>query len=307
MRRLPDSFPRMPTWSLYTITVIVWGLSWHAMLYQIGVAPELSIAYRFLMAAAIMVAFCVATRRRFAFRRRDYGLMILLGLFLFCANYILFYYAAGYLATGLLAVVFSMITVMNMVNAAILFGQKIEGRVAIAAGFGLVGLALTFWSDIAGHAINHRVLVGLGLALLGTLSASLGNMASIGLGQRGVGVVESNTIGMSVGALGAFVFALLHGAPLAYNPAPSYTVSLLFLALFATVIGFGAFLTLARRIGAARAAYSSVLFPILALALSAWFENYRPAPEAILGVALILIGNVFALRRAPRPAPAPAE
>lgn len=297
----------MPTWSLYTITVIVWGFSWHAMLYQVGVAPELSIAYRFLMAAIIMVVFCLATRRRFAFRGRDYGLMGLLGLFLFCTNYILFYYAASYLATGLLAVVFSMITVMNMANAAILFGQKIEGRVAIAAGFGLVGLALTFWSDIAGQALNQRVLIGLGLSLLGTLCASLGNMASIGLGRRGIGVVESNTIGMSIGAVASFLFAVLHGAPLAYNPAPSYTVSLLFLALFATVIGFGSFLTLARRIGAARAAYASVLFPILALALSAWFENYRPQPEAILGVALILIGNVFALRRAPRPAPATAE
>jgi drug/metabolite transporter (DMT)-like permease len=277
------------------------------MLYQVGVAPELSIAYRFLLAAAIMVVFCLATRRRFVFRARDYGLMTLLGLFLFCINYILFYYAATYMTTGLLAVVFSMITVMNMVNGAILFGQKIEGRVALAAAFGLVGLALTFWSDIAGHEIDRRVLIGLILSLLGTLSASLGNMASIGLGNRGIGVVESNTVGMIIGALGSFLFALLHGAALAYNPAPSYTVSLLFLALFATVIGFGAFLTLARRIGAARAAYASVLFPILALALSAWFEDYRPEPEAILGVALILIGNVFALRRAPRARPATAE
>ena len=297
----------MPTWGLYTTTVIVWGLSWHAMLYQVGVAPELSIAYRFVLAAAIMIAFCVATRRKLVFRARDYGLMGLLGLFLFCTNYILFYYAAAYMTTGLLAVVFSMITVLNMVNGAIFFRQKIEGRVAIAAAFGLVGLALTFWSDIAGHAINHRIVIGLVLSLLGTLCASLGNMASIGLGKRGVGVVESNTIGMTIGAVGSFVFAMLHGAPLAYNPAPSYTISLLFLALFATVIGFGAFLTLARRIGAARAAYSSVLFPILALALSAWFENYRPQPEAILGVALILIGNVFALRRAPRPQAATAE
>lgn len=297
----------MPTWSLYTTTVIVWGLSWHAMLYQIGVAPELSIAYRFLLAAVIMVAFCFATRRRLSFRARDYGLMALLGLFLFCINYILFYYAAAYLATGLLAVVFSTITVMNMVNGAIMFGQKIEARVAIAAAFGVVGLALTFWSDIAGQEINHRVMIGLVLSLLGTLCASFGNMASIGLGKRGIGVVESNTIGMTIGAIASFAFALLHGAPLAYNPAPSYTISLLFLSLFATVIGFGAFLTLARRIGAARAAYSSVLFPILALALSAWFENYRPHAEAILGVALILIGNVFALRRVPRPAPATAQ
>ena len=70
----------MPTWALYTITVLVWGVSWHAMLYQVGVAPELSIAYRFILAAAIMVAFCLATRRRFRFGARIFGLMGLLGL-----------------------------------------------------------------------------------------------------------------------------------------------------------------------------------------------------------------------------------
>src|SRR5262245_7016459 len=120
----PIACAAMPIWSLYTTTVIVWGLSWHAMLYQTGVAPELSIAYRFLLAAALMVVFCVVTRRRLLYRPRDYALMLALGLFLFCTNYILFYYAAGYLATGLLAVVFCMITVLNMVNAALLFEQK---------------------------------------------------------------------------------------------------------------------------------------------------------------------------------------
>ena len=294
----------MPTWALYTVTVIVWGVSWHAMLYQVGVAPELSIAYRFILAAGIMVAFCIATGRRFRFPTRDVGLMALLGQFLFSANYILFYSAAAHLATGLLAVVFSMITVMNMVNGAILFGHRIEPRVAVAAAFGLVGLALTFWPDFVGHEINHGVVLGLVLSVLGTLCASFGNMASVGLGRRGIGVVESNTIGMCVGASVSFVFAMLHGAPLVYNAATSYTVSLLFLALFATVIGFGCFLTLARRIGASRAAYSSVLFPILALALSAVFEDYRPPVQAILGVALILVGNVFALWRRPAPAPA---
>lgn len=296
----------MPTWALYLVTVIVWGVSWHVMLYQTVVAPELSIAYRFMLAAALMIAYCVATRRRFNFAWRDYGLMALLGLFLFSANYILFYYALPYLVTGLLAVVFSMITLMNMVNGALLFRHRIELRVAIAAVFGLVGLALVFWPDE--HEVKQGLMLGLGLSVLGTLSASFGNMASVGLGQRGIGVVESNTVGMAVGAVISFTFAMFNGAPLIYNPAPSYTISLLFLALLATVVGFGCYLTLARRIGASRAAYSSVLFPVVALALSALVEDYRPPVEAILGVALILVGNVFALWRRPAAAqPSAAE
>jgi drug/metabolite transporter (DMT)-like permease len=113
----------MPTWGLYTITVVVWGVSWSAMLYQVGVAPELSIAYRFVMAAAIMIAFCLATRRNLIYRARDYGLMVLLGLFLICANYILCYYAVAYMTTGRLAVGFWIINVLNMENSASLFGQ----------------------------------------------------------------------------------------------------------------------------------------------------------------------------------------
>ncbi len=298
----------MPTWALYSITVFVWGVSWHAIHYQLGVvAPELSIAYRFILSAAIMLAFCAATRRRLRCAPRDLLLMIALGIGLFCTNYILMYYAAAYLATGLMAVVFSMITVMNMINAAFMFGQRIEARVAIGAAFGLTGLTITFWPDIFGGEFNREVVFGLVLCLLGTLSASLGNMASIGLGRRGIGVIDSKTIGMCIGALASFLFAMFNGAPLTYDGRLSYSISLLFLALFATVIAFGCFLTLGRRIGAGRAAYSSVLFPILALALSAAFEDYRPPIEAILGVALILVGNVFALRRAPRAAAASAE
>ena len=297
----------MPTWVLYTVCVLVWGSSWHAMVYQDGVAPELSIAYRFALAAVLMVAYCIVTRRSFRFKLGDYVAMFALGFFLFSVNYILFYYASGYLPTGILAVVFCMITVMNMVNAAVMFRQPIEGRVVLGAAIGLIGLSLTFWETMEGRDFDEKVVTGLVLALIGTLCASFGNMASVSLGHRQVGIVESNTGGMCVGALISFLFALLHGSEITYNPEPSYSIALLYLAVFATIIGFGCFLTLVRRIGASRAAYSSVLFPVIALAMSAAFEGYRPHAEAIVGVALILIGNVFALRRAPRPAAASAQ
>src|SRR5690606_786558 len=178
-----DSLPRnqgayMPVWALYTVTVLVWGVSWHAIHYQVGVvAPALSIAYRFLLAAAIMVVFCLATRRKLRCGGRDLALMTALGMSLFCVNYILFYYAALHLATGLLAVVFSLITVMNVSSAAVLLGQKIEPGGAVGALRGLGGMALTLWPDIAGQELIHEVGIGLVLSLLGTLSASLGNMA----------------------------------------------------------------------------------------------------------------------------------
>lgn len=288
----------MPTGALYTIVVLIWGTSWLAIKYQLGVvAPEMSIAYRFILASALLIGFCFMTRRQLRLSRQANLLIFGQGLSLFCFNYILFYLATEYMVTGLLSVVFSTITVMNMMNAAVIFRQRIEANVALGAMMGLGGIALVFWPEITTMDWKSGAAYGLALSLIATYLASLGNMASVKLGQLGVPIVESNALGMAVGAIGSLTFALIQGAELTYDLRWSYSVSLLFLSIMATVVGFGCYLTLVRRIGAGRAAYSSVLFPLIALALSTVFEDYHWPREAILGVALVLIGNVLALRR----------
>ncbi len=47
------------------------------------------------------------------------------------------------------------------------------------------------------------------------------------------------------------------------------------------------------RIGSARAGYATVLFPIVGLAISTVLEGYDWTPLAMIGVALILVGNVI--------------
>ena len=78
-------------------------------------------------------------------------------------------------------------------------------------------------------------------------------------------------------------------------------LSLVYLALFGSVIGFGAYLTLLGRIGSDSAAYVTVLFPIVALALSTAFEDLRWSPIQLAGVGLALVGNLFVLGRIRRP------
>jgi drug/metabolite transporter (DMT)-like permease len=300
----------MPIAFHYVVVVLIWGTSWLAIKYQLGVvAPEMSIAYRFIAAFAILVGYCLVTGRALRMPRRAFSLVVALGLTLFCANYILFYLAAGYLVTGLLSVVFSTITVMNIINGRLLFGQPVERVVAIGAGLGLVGIGLVFWPDLAGLEWRSGAAWGLLLSLLATYLASLGNMTSVKLGRMGISVVDSNAFGMGVGALGALVYALISGADIVYDLRPAYSISLVFLSLFASVIGFGCYLTLVRRIGAGRAAYATVLFPLIALALSTWFEGYHWPIQAVPGVALVLFGNLLVLSRrstSPKPEPSPS-
>jgi drug/metabolite transporter (DMT)-like permease len=288
----------MPTGLLYLCVVLIWGSSWIGIEYQAGPVPALlSIGYRFLLASGMLLAFCCVTRRSLRFSRGDHGWMVLQGLTLFCLNYLMLYWSARDLTSGLLAIVFSTMSMMNLVNGAIFMGQKIDGRVALAAIIGLGGLCCVFWPEVSGADANGGTLTGLGLSLIGTYFASLGNLVSVKLRARAVPVVEGNAVSMGYGAAAAILVSLLSGSGFVFDSRPSYLLSLFLLALFASVIAFNFYLTLVQRIGAGRAAYSAVLFPLVALTISTVVEGYHWTGLAVLGIVLVLCGNILLLRR----------
>jgi len=290
----------LPTYLLYALTVLIWGTSWFAITLQTGVVPpEVAIAYRFAIAALLLLGFCLATGRRLRYGARDHLFMAAQGITLFSLNYILFYRASLDMPSGLMAICFSTILLMNIGNGALLLRIRIEPKVFLGGVLGLGGLTLVFWPEVAGLGLRGTAAAGLGLSLAATYLASLGNMVSVRHKRAAIPVIQSNAIGMAYGALCSVLLALLQGLPFVYDPRPAFTLALLYLALAASVVAFGCFLTLVQRIGADRAAYSTVLFPIVALAISTWGENYHWTPLAEAGVVLVLLGNVVVLLRRP--------
>jgi drug/metabolite transporter (DMT)-like permease len=288
----------LPNSVLYGLTVAIWGTSWYVMRLQTGVVSEAVVtAYRFLLAAAILIAFCLVTRRRLNFGLRDHLFMAVQGTCLFSLNYILFYMAAQDMPSGLMAVCFSTVLLMNIGNGALFFRSPVEPRVLLGALLGLCGLTLVFWPEVAAFGLHGKPAVGLGLSLVATYLASLGNMVTVRHKHAGVPLVESNALGMGYGAICSLIVTAIMHDPLAYDPRPIFSIALVYLAVVASIVGFGSYLTLIRRIGADRAAYSTVLFPIVALGVSTWLEDYRWTPLAGLGVALVLLGNVIVLMR----------
>ena len=296
---------------LYTATVLIWGSTWYAIKLQLGtVDPDMSVAYRHIIASAILILFCLATRRSLRFALRHHLYIAAQGLFLFCLNYWIFYYAAFHLTTGVMAVVFSLIMLMNILNGAVLFGSRVETKVLAAAGLGLVGLILVFWRDLAVLDLTSGPMLGLGLSIVATYSASLGNMASLRNTRAGLPIIQVNALGMGYGAIFMLALAMLRGAPVGFDFSLTYVGSLLWLAVLGSVMAFGCYLTLLGRIGADRAAYAAVVFPIVALIISTILEDYVWTAPAMAGVALILGGNLLAVgrpKRSPAPAPQPAE
>src|SRR5689334_14907756 len=154
----------MPVWGLYLVTVAIWGSSWYGIKEQLGVvAPTVSIAYRFLLAAAILWSFCLVRQRPLRFRVRDHLWMALQGLCLFCGNYILFYFAGAHLVSGLLAVCFSTMSLMNVVNVWVFFRKPLDRNAGLAALVGLAGIALVFHQKFVDQNVQADAMLGLGL------------------------------------------------------------------------------------------------------------------------------------------------
>ena len=286
----------MPSYVLYGLVVLIWGTTWYAIKFQLGiVAPEISLVYRFAIAASCLFIYAHVVRSPMRLTWRDHRHIALQGVTLFCLNYWLTYLSTQYLTSGLVAVLFTGIIFFNLVNARMIFGTPIERRVLMAAAAGMIGVALLFLPELRSAAGDRTVLNGCLLALAATYIASLGNMAAMRNTGSGLPVVTVNAYGMAYGTLGLALIALLRGTPIAFDPAWPYVISLLYLALAGTSLAFGLYLALLKKIGAARASYTSVLFPVVALVVSTLFEGYRWSLPAFIGLALLLAGNALAL------------
>ncbi|MBX2881161.1 MAG: DMT family transporter [Granulosicoccus sp.] len=279
---------------LYLVTIMTWGTSWFAIKFQLGVvAPEISLIYRFGLAALILLFYCIATQRSLHFTLRDHVFVLLQGACLFSGNYLIFYHATALLASGLVAVIFSSVMFMNMFNGALFLRRPVEPQVMFGAVLGLGGITLVFWPEIVRAGVGSGVMRGLLLSLGATYLASLGNIISARNQQQGLPVLQTNALGMGYGTLLMLLVALLLGSTFNFDNRLSYSVSLIYLAVFASVLAFGAYLTLVGRIGADRAAYATVIFPIVALVISSLFEDFHWSPVALTGVVFVLVGNVL--------------
>ncbi|MGS3449089.1 DMT family transporter [Klebsiella electrica] len=283
---------------LYGLVVVIWGTTWIAIFLQQGpVSAPVSIFWRFAVASVTMLAILLATRRLRPLALRDHLFCMLQGCCVFCFNFWCFYTAAAHINTGLESVIFSMAVLFNAINGFIFFRQQPPARFWLAAALGLAGIITLFWDDLLSNGLNASLLWGIGLSALGTYGFSLGNMLSMHHQRRGLEILTTNSWAMLYGTLVIGAIALVRGDDFTPQWTLSYMGALLYLALFGSVIAFGAYFTLVGRIGAGKAAYSTLLFPLVALTISTFYEGYVWHSNAVIGLMLILVGNLVMFAR----------
>lgn len=282
------------TGSLYIVTVLIWGSTFLAIKMQLGeVAVEASLTYRFGIASILLLVWCAIRKLPMRFNLKEHGWMATQGLLLFAINYLVVYWASYDLNSGLIAVVYSTIVLMNIANSFIFFGKRPNPNVLFSAMFGLVGICMVFWAELGTLGFEENKLNALFFALLSTFIASLGSMVSVRNQKAKLPVVQTNAYGMGYGSAALAIIAYTLDSEFTLHWSTEYLGSLVYLSLFGSVIAFGCYLTLVGRIGAEKASYTMVLFPIVALIISTLFEDYQWTNTSLMGVAFILLGNII--------------
>jgi drug/metabolite transporter (DMT)-like permease len=288
----------MSNLGLYTVAVLIWGSTWLVIKFQLGVVPPLvSVAWRFALAALMLLAYCSLRRRPLRFGARDHLWIALQGVLLFGINYAGVYLAEQYLTSGLVAVVFSLVVAMNALGMRLFFAQPLRPATVVAALVGVAGVTLVFWPEMMQFSNSSDQYRGLAIAVGATAVASLGNMVATRIHRRELPVLQVNAWSMLYGALFIAAVGFASGQQFAFDFSWPYVASLVYLSLFGSAVAFGAYLTLMRRIGADRASYTAVAIPVVALLLSTAFEHLHWHPATFVGVALCVAGTVLMLRR----------
>ena len=283
---------------LFLIVIICWSPTWYIIKFQLGIVdPILSVAYRFFIASVILFCFTIITKRKMSFRLEDHFWFFLLGMNLFSLNYILFYIANQYLVSGIVAVCFSGLIFMNILNERVFFKIKATSKTYLASLIGLVGLFIIFNKEITNFTYSNKVHFGILLGIIATYFASLGNIVSLRNSINSLPIISSLSYAMLYVSVFTFIISVILDKEINFDISFSYITSLLFLSIVGSVLAFTLYLKLIEHIGAGRAGYIGAILPVVALLISTYFEDLVWNQNIILGLPLLIFGAVLVIHQ----------
>jgi drug/metabolite transporter (DMT)-like permease len=287
--------------ALFWIPTLIWATTWHALTHQTGVVPiTQSIAYRFFLAGCLFFVYARIKGETVWVPLRLHGPLALVGVVQFGLNYWCTYAASQVITSGLLAVLFSWMVFSNAIAGHFLFHQPLSRRFVWACLLGVTGIALIFWPEIVHTQGGWPVWRGVALGLVAVVFATTGNVLTLQISPSKMPLVPVLAWAMVYGAVALFVAGQLAGQPLLLDTRPSYWISFAYLTVIGSFTAFLFYFKLAQRDGPGKAGMVGLVIPLVALAVSAAFEGWRPTWMSGAGLLCCLLGLWWANENAPK-------
>jgi drug/metabolite transporter (DMT)-like permease len=282
----------------FMLVTLIWGSTWLVIRDQLGVVPATwSVSYRFGIATVGMFILGAVMRLPLRLESRLLPWVLMLGVMQFTFNFNFVYLAEHHITSGIVAVLFALLIVPNALFAKWWLGRPFGKAFLLGSLIACIGVALLLIQEYrAAPVSSEAVLLGVGFTLGAVLCASISNvmqaLPSIARFPTVTVLAWSMLFGTTANALYALV---VHGPPV-IDPRPEYLMGVAYLGIVGSVITFPLYFGLIRSIGPGKAAYTSVLIPVVAMLLSTLFEGYTWSLLAAAGAVLVIIGLLVAMQ-----------
>ncbi|WP_321499963.1 DMT family transporter [Breoghania sp.] len=281
---------------LFLATSILWGSSAIVTAQQASAgAPEVSVAYRLVLASLVMFGWSLARGHGIALRKGDRLWVALQGVLFFGVSFISFYHATTLIPSGIAALVLSTSSLFAALAGWLFLSVPVTRRMLAGICVGLLGLAVIAAPQFALFSSGREAMAGLGLALSAAAGTGCGTVVAMRNQRTGIPIVVLMSWTALCGALFAFTLALAEGRSFSVDVSLAYLAGLAHLAIVASCVTFFMYFSLVQRIGAASASYTLALVPVVALVISALFEDLAIDALVVSGGVAVLAGNVLVL------------
>ncbi len=253
-----------------------------------------------------LIAACWLCRSAPPLSRKDWGLLIALGLLGYYGASILDFIGLQYISAALERLILFTYPTLTVLIGVMFMGKRLERRQIGALLLSYAGIGLAFAHDLQVAGDSRTVLIGAAFVFASALSYALYS-AGAEVSIRSLGTQRFAALAIIVSTFATQLhFVVSQPFSALQQPASVYGYSAA-MALFSTVLPVLWQSAAVHRIGAARTVLIGTLGPILTIFFG-WLLLAEPLSlEQMLGAGLVLAGVMLVSRRTVRTPPASAQ
>lgn len=282
--------------AVWCAVCLLWSSTF--LFLRIGVTdvPPLTFAaLRLSLALLVLVPLAVARKSFAGLSRREWALTASSGLLILGVNYALLFWAAQFIASGLVAILQSSTPAVALALGWFLASERVTRRKLAAFVISFVGVIIIFSDDAA--VPRGRAMLASAAVLVGSCSLVAGYVLQKTYASQ-LHPAPVITIQTAAAAVPLWAGALLfEGSPVDVRWSASAIAALLYLGVIASVFAFWLNYWLLRRIDASLMLFMGVAEVPVAVALGVFVLHEPLHLRALAGAVTIALGVALIARR----------
>ena len=281
---------------LFCSVCLIWGTTWLAMEVAVDTIPPIfSTGLRFLIASPILIVLSRIFKQPLLFPKGQRKWSMIVALFYFAIPFTLMIAGEMYISSGLASIIFANMPIVVMIMSTIFLGLRLSGHQFIGLFIAIISLYIILSNEL-GIGGDSLLIGSTALALAVIIHAVMYVMVQKYC--KGIQVITYNAIPSFIASLLLLITSLIfENVNIQAFSVPSL-IAVAYLGVFASVGGIVAYFKLGQVSTPFAASLCFLIFPLIALSLSALTTGKVISEQSIFMLIPLLSGIL--LTKVPR-------